>query len=335
MSRSRRRTASAAVLSLLALLIASFVFAGAQARIIGKVLGPDKKPVAGAKVIITNPKVPSFKIELTTDDKGEFKTLISDSTYSYLYTITTEGFPPLAQEKKAPIGDTTEFEFQLGVAAQASAGGKSAPPAAEVPKSEKAKMVFNDGVALLNANDAPGAEKKFLESTELDPDLATAWKALAKVAVDRNDGVKALEYSKKALDAKEKADAALKAMGEEVDESLLPGFLMAYAQAQEMTGDKPGAKATRTRLAKATGDASGPYNEGVELFNKNKLKEAREKFEKAVELNDEFAPAHKMLGLIFMNAQKNAEAKKHFQRCVETDKTGKDAEECKAYLGYL
>ena len=331
MHRTFRKTAFLAA-SLVALLgLVTSAWAGPEARIVGTVLGPDGKPIPAAKVVITNPKVQSFHREVITDESGEFKILLADSTYTYKYTVSAPGMPETSWEKKAPIGTSQSFEFRFA-AAPATA---TAPPPAEMTASDKATLAFNDGVGLMGEGKLPEAEAKLIEATTLKPDLAIAWRALTRVAVEKKDGAKAVEYAKKNIALKEAEQQEAKQLGDEADPAdLLPGY-QALAEAQDLAGDKAGAAETRKRMLVASGDPTAAYNDGVGLYNKNKMKDAQAKFEEAVKLKPDYAPAHKMLGMIFMSSGKNKDAKSHFQKCVENDKTGKDAEECKAYLGYL
>jgi tetratricopeptide (TPR) repeat protein len=332
MSR-RTRTAGLFAVALLSLLgFAGLAWAGPEARIIGTVLGPDGKPIAAAKVVITNPKVASFRREVTTDETGEFKILLADSTYTYKYTVSAPGMPETSWDKKAPIGTTQQFEFRFAAAPEAA---QAAPVPAQMTPSDKAKVAFNDGVGFLGEGKSAEAEAKLLEATALDPKLAIAWRALTRIAVEKKDGAKAVEYAKKNLALQEADQEAAKALGDEPDAADLLPALQALADAQDLAGDKAAASETRKRMLVASGDPTAAYNDGVGLYNKGKTKEAQAKFEDALKLKPDYAPAHKMLGMIFMSGGRNKDAKTHFQKCVENDKTGKDAEECKAYLGYL
>lgn len=324
--------AAAAAIALIAGPLAETAFAGAQARVTGTVVDHEKKPIAGATVVLTNPKVASYRQEFTTDAKGIFKVLLADSTYTYKYSISAKGYQPLEQEKKAAIGSDVQWEFMLIPEGAVVAG---AGQIVEPTKGEKATLAYNEGVALLNAGDAAGAEAKFLAALAEKDDLQVAWWALTRIALDRKDGAKALEYAGKSLTLKEKEQAEAKAAGDEVDEAELAKYLDALARAQELTGDKAGAKATRDRLAKATGDPSALYNEAVTAFNANKMKDAEKKLTQVLELKEDYPLAHYLLGMVSMNGGKNKSAKEHFNRYLELEPEGEKAEEVKAFLSYL
>lgn len=331
MSRTIRPTALIAVALVSFLGFAQLAWAGAEARIIGTVLGTDGKPIPAAKVVITNPKVPSFKRETTTDESGTFKLLLADSTYSYKYTVSAPGMPETSWDRKAPIGTTQQFEFRF----EAGPVTSTTPAPAQMTASDKAAVAFNDGVGLMQEGKLPEAETKLLEATTLNPKLAIAWRALTRIAVEKKDGANAVEYAKKNLALQEADQESAKQLGDEPDPADLAPALQALADAQALAGDKAGAAETQKKLNVASGDPTSAYNDGVGLYNKGKTKDAQAKFEEALKLKGDYAPAHKMLGMIFMSSGRNKDAKTHFQSCVENDKAGKDAEECKAYLGYL
>ena len=141
MSRTTRTAALFAVALLSLLGFAGLAWAGAEARILGTVLGPDGKPIAAAKVVITNPKVASFRREVTTDEAGQFKLLLADSTYSYKYTVSAPGMPETSWDKKAPIGTTQEFEFRLAAAPSTAQGAPTQAPARETERARSARSI--------------------------------------------------------------------------------------------------------------------------------------------------------------------------------------------------
>jgi tetratricopeptide (TPR) repeat protein len=324
MNRIHRGLVFSAV-ALAAILSVRSALAGAQARIVGNVFGPEKVPIPNAKIVITNKKVPSFKIELAADDKGVFKTIIADATYVYTYLISADGFNSLEIDKKAPIGSETNWEFHLS---------KAGTPVAELPPGEQAKLAYNEGVGLIGTDPA-AAEKKFIAATELDANRIEAWQALAKVARDRKDGPKAVEYARKALALKEKELAGYKASGDEIDETEKVKYMEAVAAGLDLSGDKAGVKAMREEIAKAMGDPTSIYNEAVASFNKGEMKQAEAKLQKALEMKEDYPLAHYLLGMISMNGNKSKEAKLHFNRYLELEPAGEKAEEIKAFLSYL
>ncbi len=98
------------------------VHAGTQAKIEGLVMdlaGTRSPPRPSPS---PRPKFRRFKKVITTDENGEFKTLILDATRDYNFLIEAEGFQPMESPFKVGAGSTDNFfEFNLQSDDQAAA----------------------------------------------------------------------------------------------------------------------------------------------------------------------------------------------------------------------
>ncbi|HEY6067018.1 MAG TPA: carboxypeptidase regulatory-like domain-containing protein, partial [Thermoanaerobaculia bacterium] len=275
------RKATRAGMALAAFGLAALVFAGAQARLKGKVTDSSGKPIEGATVTVTTPNLRTFKMVLKSDKKGDWGTILNDATMPYHVRIEKDGYAPGEADRKVPVGDVGEVNAQLMSTAEAgaAAGGKTvaAPPS----PTELAAITYNDGVDLLNAGNKAGAEAKFLEAVGKNPDLPQGWHALASLAAEKKDWAKTLEYGQKALD---------------LDPSITSIYpMMATAAAQ--TGDKKAAAEWQAKADEANPDtAETLYNKGIDSYNKKKIKDAEALLTKAVEAKPDFALAHFWLG---------------------------------------
>ncbi|MBP7589916.1 MAG: carboxypeptidase regulatory-like domain-containing protein, partial [Thermoanaerobaculia bacterium] len=71
---------------------ASAVQALNQARLYGTITDENKKPLAGVQVTVICPEVTTFKLETTTDAKGNWAVTIIDATKSYNYKYEKAGY---------------------------------------------------------------------------------------------------------------------------------------------------------------------------------------------------------------------------------------------------
>jgi tetratricopeptide (TPR) repeat protein len=305
------------VLALAAFGLAAVLFAGAQARMKGKVVDSSGKPIEGATVTITTPNLRTFKMSLKSDKKGEWGTILNDATMPYHVRIEKEGYAPAETDKKVPVGDVGEVDAQLKTAAEANAG--SGAPAAP-STNEQAVLTFNEGVDLLTAGNKAGAEAKFLEAVGKNPDLPQGWQALTSLAYDKKDWAKTIEYGTKATD---------------LDPSLSQVYGM-MATAATQTGDKKSAAEWQAKYEEANPEtAESIYNKGIEAYNKKKIKEAEELLTKAVTAKPDLAIAHFWLGMASFNLNKKAAAKEHLEKYLELDPNGAEAATAKELLPLL
>jgi tetratricopeptide (TPR) repeat protein len=304
-----------------AFLSAGFLHAGAQCRLVGTVTDTAGAPIEGAAIIVTTPKLGTFKLTLKTDGKGKYSTIMNDCTMPYHVSIEKEGYVSYGEDKKIPINDMGTVDAKLAKASEAKAApgvARAAAPAAS--GSEQAVLAFNAGVEAVNAGDKAGAEAKFLEAVNKNPDLPNGWAALASLAYEKKDWAKAVEYGEKAVD---------------LDPTLTNLYPM-LADAAKNNGDKKGAADWAAKYAEANPDSPEIlYNKGIQFYNKGKMKEAEEALTKAVEAKPEFANAQFYLGMSAFNLNHKASAKEHLQKYLELEPNGKEAATVKEILPTL
>jgi tetratricopeptide (TPR) repeat protein len=299
--------------------IAAAVWAGAQARLTGKVTDSAGNPIEGVAVTVTTPNLSNLKISLKTDKKGHYGTVLNDATMPYDLKFEKEGYAPWQTKKKVPVGDIGVVDAKLLKPSEAGApAGTAAAPAPSA--SEQAALAYNAGVDLLQSGDKAGAQVKFLDAVGKNPDLPQAWQALTQLAYDRKDWAKTLEYGQKAAD---------------LDPSVGAIYAM-MAKAAGESGDKKAAAEWEAKYAEANPDTPEIlYNKGVDAYNKKKLKEAEGFLIKAVEAKPDFAIAHFWLGMTSFTLNKKAAAKEHLEKYVELEPNGSEVATAKELLPLL
>lgn len=295
----------------------AILFAGAQARLKGKVTDTAGNPLEGVTITLTTPNLRIFKVNLKTDKKGEYGTIVNDATMPYHLRFEKEGFVPSESDKKIPVGDIGVVDAKLKSTAEAGqaarAGGAPAPPS----PTEQAALVFNEGVDLLTAGKKPEAEAKFLEAVAKNPDLPQGWQALAVLANEKKDWAKTIEYGQKAL---------------ELDPSLTPLY-GTMSNAATQSGDKKAAAEWQAKYAEANPDTPEMlYNRGVEAYNGKKVKDAEALLLKAVAAKPDFAIAHFWLGMASFNLNKKSAAREHLEKYLELEPNGAEAATAKEIL---
>lgn len=299
--------------SLVTLLAASPLLAVGQGRMFGLVKTQEGEPVAGANITVTCASLPTFKLELMSNDQGKYTVALVDATKTYVYRIEKEGFQPLEEQVKIPIGSNTERDFTLLTPQQLRAAGGA-------PVVDPAIETYNAGVALLNAGDRPGAIAKFEEAVKLDAELAAGWSALAMVRAQAGEHAAAVAAAEKAV-AIDPGDT--RALRVQVD-----GY--------RALGQDDKAAAAKRALAEAdpASAALDFYNQGVDLYNGGQTDQALALFEKSLAADPNYARTHYMLGLCYAGSD-TAKAKTHFQTFVEMAPDDPDAATAKEMINYL
>ncbi|HUR79285.1 MAG TPA: tetratricopeptide repeat protein [Thermoanaerobaculia bacterium] len=313
----RRHLALSLVLLLAA---AGNAFAGAEARLTGKILdAATKATVANAAVKVEAVEGKTVKLDAKVKKDGTFALFLLDSTIKYKYTVSAPGYDTYEEVIKLKIGENTSRDFILyktGTApgGPAPAGGgaiKAAPPAAD-----PAVVEYNEGAALANAGDYAGAIKKFEAAVAAKPNLTAGWIALAKTQRIQKNWPKAIEAANKVLEV------------DDTDTDMLAILAQGYAA----TGDKAKAAAAQAKLPK---DAAALFNDAAKLINSGKDAEAEKLLKQAVEADGAFAQAHYELGMIYVRGGKSAEAKAELSKYLQLDPNGRDAATAKEMLSYL
>jgi tetratricopeptide (TPR) repeat protein len=306
------RTSRALIGTLLALLLLpAGLFGAQQGRITGKVTDGKGVALADVKIVVTTKAITNFKQELKTDKDGKWGTILNDATLVYFYHFEKLGYMSVDQDKKVPIGGSEVLDVQL--LTQTQAIEKGVVKQVEDPFT----MSYNAAVEAYQAGDLDAAFAKAQEAIKLGPDKANAYNLGATIALKKKDWDNTVALGEKSL--------AL-----EPDNSPLVGMLM---EAYRAKGDKAKAAEYEKKYIAANPDQPEIlYNQAVERYNKNDFKGAEPLLKKVVEGKPDFAKAHYLLGMAYVNLNKIPDMKKHLSEYLKLDPKGADAATAKEML---
>ena len=305
-----------------ALWISSAALALNQARLYGTISDETGKPVPGVLITVTCPSVASFKLETTSDDRGNWAVTLIDATKSYNYKYEKPGFQTMQQDLKVPIGSNDRRDFTMLSEAEARKRGMVESVPQEATPEEKAIVAFNEGAEASQMGDFVTARKKMIEASTLNPQLTVAFSALAGFLHTEKDYAGAVANAEKAL-ALDPRDARA---------------LRVAVEANTALGNSAKAKAASAALAAVDPKAGALdlFNQGVREYNAGTMLAALKLFEQALAADPTYGRTHYMLGMCYIGQGENAKAKQHLESFIAVAAADDpDAATAKEMLGYL
>jgi tetratricopeptide (TPR) repeat protein len=285
----------------------------------GKVTDAQKKPIEGATVTIEH-QDSRTKYTLKTKKGGEY-IQIGIPPGQYLVTAEKDG---LKQSFPTRVSlDMTEVNFELKPGSNTANMSKEEAAKANA-RVEGLKTAFAEGAALSNAGKHDEAIAKFTEVLTAVPKCAECYVNIGSNYAMKKDYAQAEVALKKAL---------------EID----PNSVDAYNLLATVYNDQkkfPEAQAMSAEASKRTSVAGGAsadtlYNQGVISWNANDFPKAQEFFTGAVAANANHAESHFMLGRVYLNLGKLADAAKEFETYVKIAPTGRNAKEAQSNFEML
>ncbi|HUH04288.1 MAG TPA: tetratricopeptide repeat protein [Kofleriaceae bacterium] len=264
------------------------------------VLDDAGKPVAGAEIVVTCEELTRFRQNAKTDKRGRVAVSFVDSTKEYLFHIEAEGFVPVEQYIRARPPEATRREIRLVPRGQGDVAVDGQPVAGQASYTP-AQIAFNEGVEALRSSAADAtkldaAVAKFEEALEKDGRLAEAWSALAVAQAEREDWPAAIEAARRFIELEGAGDAST--------------YRVLY-RAHQAQGDTVAAQQAREALARLGGgkdSATFAHNEGVAAVRIGDDETALERFEEALRLSPDLAPAALGMAVIHLRRSQFQEA---------------------------
>jgi tetratricopeptide (TPR) repeat protein len=311
-----RRSIALSLSLVLSLFGAAHAFAGAEARIAGKIIDSvTKEPILDAVIKVEAVEGKTVKQEHKVKKDGSYAIFLLDGTIRYKFVFSAPGYAPYEETMKLKIGEPNPRDIEL------AKGGASGPSASTVSVQVEAKVdpavsAYNEGAALLNSGETTAAIAKFEAAVAAKPDLVAGWMALAKANARAKNHQKAIDAAKKALEA------------DDEDTDMWQVLFASYTA----LGDKANAAVAEKKLP---ANASALFNQGARLVNEGKAAEAAAAFKQAVTIDEKFARAWYELGIVYVGLGQNADARAALTKYLELEPTGKDAGTAKEMLNYV
>lgn len=329
----------------------------------GTVKGPDGQPVKDAIVLIER-----------TDIKGNYKTK-SDKKGRYFHaglplgtyniTVTMDGKPvDSVKGVRTRLGDPLPIDFDLQkIAAQQQAMQQAAQSGqlteemkrdmspeqraaiekqmkeqqSKMAKNKELNDAFNNGMTALQANNYPTAVEQLTKAGELDPTQVAVWSNLAGAYDSWSKAGKGPENDQALAKALELYPKVIEMKPD--DAAVHNNFALALARSKKF-------KEAEDELAKAAAlDPAGGgkyyYNLGAILVNTNQNDAAGSAFQKAIQMDPNYADAHYQYGIFLTGkAQVGADGsmtfpegtRESFEKYLQLKPTGPFAESAKSMV---
>nr|MDP9121257.1 tetratricopeptide repeat protein [Acidobacteriota bacterium] len=174
--------------------------------------------------------------------------------------------------------------------------------AAADPGRDTAVRIFNEGAEASRAGKMDQALAGLNHAIEVDRTFGPAYAALADIYLKGKEYRKAVALADRWLEALPQNPEAL-----DVRYQALTGLKDPHAKEAKV------AMEAAKEAAKASQSPEVTFNQGVSLYNANKVAEATGLFERALEKDPNFGRAHYMLGLCYISANDTARAKEHLE----------------------
>ena len=281
-------------------------------QIKGKVVDAKNQPIEGALVVIEMTEGMSRKYELKTNRRGEF-VQIGMQPGIYKVTASKDG---MSQSFPQKIGlDMAEVNFTLkpGSTAEITEEDRKKIEA----KNAAIRAAFEEGVKLGNSGKYDEAIAKFNEVASAVPKCVECYTAIGEFNERQEKFAEAEAAYKKALELDPNHANAYAGL------ATLYNRQKKFKEAQEMS-------ALATKHGSTGGASMSPellYNQGAIAWNANDFAQAQEKFEAAVKAKPDYAEAHFMLGKVYINLGKLAEAVTEFETYLKLAPNGTNAKE--------
>lgn len=311
------RRSSLALSALMFLFIATNAFAGAEARMTGKILDAEtKQPIPNAVMNLSAVSGKTVKNTFKSRKDGQFTLTVLDGTLRYKFVITADGYAPYEEEIKMTIGEANHRDFELKKPGAGQPAAAEAQMQMQQAAADPAVVAYNEGATLINGGDVNGAIAKFEAAVAAKPDLAAGWMALAKANLRAKQYQKAVDAGKKALEF-------------DAEDSDMWTILN---QAYTALGDKANAEIARKKMP---ANPTQLFNEAARLINQGKDAEAETLLEQAVAADNTFAIGFYELGMVYARTGKNPQAREALEKYIALEPNGKDVATAKEMIGYL
>jgi len=331
----RRLILSALVAACAAIAVPAVAQAPGSVR--GRVLDPESQPALGAQVTIENAKDSTKEpIIAITNLTGEFA---ADGLAPGTWTVTAVQGKFFAQRKEPVViangekVDAGDIKMHVGTGDEMRkvADAQKALVAKHNERSAKEQAAVKAADDARDAGNFDDAIAKYTDVAGLLTNCGLCYIRIGDIYLDKkNDPADAEKAYLKAIDLNNASSTA------SANTKAAPyAKLATIYNSQQKFDDASKMSAKANELLEAgggTGDPTAAYNQGVSLWNAQKMPEAQAQFEKAVKLDPKMAEAYYYLAMTLVNQNKIPAAKPNLETYLKLAPDGPNAATAKAIL---
>ncbi len=311
----RRIVRTVLVLGLMFAVPHATAWAGAQARVRGKITNSKGEPVKGGVITLTTKDISGFKKVIQAKDDGTFSFLILDATHKYLFHVEAPGYIPYEEEVKVPVG-SMNFEKDIELKTQQEMQAMEQEKLLEQPGYKE----FEAGKKLLEEGKKEEAAVQFEAAVKAMPDLVGAWAALAQIRYDAGDTKGAMAAAKSCL---------------EQDPEAVPCLAVAVNASKDLGDTKAHADYLARYQQLNPDDPATIFNQAAGFLNKMDDEHARPLLEKCLQVDPDYPKCLFEYGMLLLRSGDMAGAKKALQHYLEVAPDGPDAAVARDTMKYL
>ena len=283
-----------------------------SARVFGVITDRDDQPVAGATVTLEFAGGLTRSYEVTTNEAGEFLQ-IGLMRGPYSVTASREGVGINRVAINLVAGQELEQNLTLRTVEELYRESLSDAERAEFDARNTTTDAFEQGLSAARGGQLEEAVGHLRTALEATPDCADC---------QRNLGI---VYGR--MEAWAEAETAFRAaLALDPDNAEAYDGLAEIYNAQRRFDDAAEASAAAARLSGGGGDdPTAVFDQGLIFWNAGRLDEARQQFERTLQLDPEHGEAHYWLGMANLNAGQMAEAAAEFRIYLDREPNGRFA----------
>ena len=300
--------------AVVALTIAAAVPASAQnsARVFGVITDRGGQPVADATVTLDFAGGLTRNFEVTTNEEGEFLQM-GLARGPYTLTATKEGVGVNRVAIDLIAGQELQQNLVLLTVEEIFRDSLSDEERAAFDAQNATTDAFEQGLAAARGGQLEAAVGHLRTALEATPDCAEC---------QRNLGI---VYGR--MESYAEAEAAFRAaLALDPDNAESYDGLAEIYNAQRRFDDAAEASAAAARLSGGGGDdPTAVFDQGLIFWNAGRLDEARQQFERTLQLDPGHGEAHYWLGMANLNAGQMVEAAAEFQIYLDREPNGRFA----------
>lgn len=289
--------------ALIALLVPGLLFAQAQARVEVTVVDEKGQPVPDVSVQVTSPEI-GYDRTFETNKKGKFSVIFVDGTRNYDFRLQKEGYETVTEMVDPQSGGNMKKELILPTAGSGASGGST--EAGPTGTADPAVNVFNEGVVALQAGDKETAKHKFQRAMEMNDQMVEPPSALAGIYAEEGDDAQARAMAERTIALDPGNARALRIL---YDLYKKQGDQEKAAQMLEQLKTADGGTDTATRI----------FNEGAQAARVGDVETARARFEEAISVDPELAPAYAALANVYLVQKEYDKVIEAAQKAYELD----------------